>query len=129
MQLANARHDNGSHQAANEIRKNLKFPIGTRLNLLEVLRVAKEAFDWSGMVTVGANPDQPHTYHVWPADLKAGKVVILRIKNGHCSLFQEQRLATDLGEAKRWLDCKYYSPSLERFAEENEATGEAAAAE
>ena len=112
MQLASAMHGSVSHHAANQIRKHLKLPVGTRLSLIEVLLVAREFFKWSGMVTVGANADLPQTYHVWPDDLKAGKVVILRVKNGHCSLFWEQQSAIGLNEAKTWLALKCYSRSI-----------------
>ena len=87
------------------------FSLGTRLNMLEVLRVAIDVYNLGGMVTVGANPDLPNTYNIWPAYLRAGKVVILRIKNRHCSLFREHQTSLDLSEAKQWLESKYYTHS------------------
>ena len=113
LQLASGTKGSISHREANRIRSDLGFPVGKRLNMLQVLKVVRDTYNWSGLVTVGANPDLPNYYNKWPADLKAGKVVILRIKNSHCSLFQDHQSCLDLCEAKQWLVSKHYTSAVD----------------
>lgn len=122
FQRLSGTHMTADYAAANQIRYDLGIPMKTPINLLEVLQVARDSYGWDGVVTVGGNSGSPQNFQLWPPGLTQGKVVILRILDGHCWLFQAQQRVTDLESATAWLDMKGYSRSHELETIEDDPT-------
>jgi hypothetical protein len=107
LQMATSVPAKYNFRSAQLVRLQSRIKLGTSLNFDQVAKIATDSFGLGGIVTAGYPSDS--SFLVWPRGLHSNmQVVVLIVKNNHCSLFAELARKITLSVAIRWLQANQY---------------------